>query len=671
MSCPGPGSTERLPTWARPGGVESTTETVDRDYPLRSLDPGQVLEVIDLTRPALSEVAAARRRSGDEGALSALLAHYRRRFPSPRPRTPDPAVLERAAQVARHVLQWGPYEEADYGPEMNWEWDPRGDIEWVAAVYRFYWAAPLAEAWAATRDETYARAFVDLSTDWIRRHPLEERRRTHPVYTHWQGFAWLDLQTGIRAGNLCHAFRGLAHSEAVTPQYLALFLASLYDHQVKTEHIPMGIVHNKAVFEQRGAVEVATDFPEFADTRRWLGLSRRRTEENLLAQTTADGVQREWSFGYHMAVLRDAVLIEDRLAAAGLPVSPEYAGRLRRMHEYCLGIASPFLDTPLFGDASRPQEPPPRRPDGSLYGFLKAAGERYGDRRYAAVADLGDPGHRPAPPGWAFPRAGLYALRSGWGPEDVYLALHCSPRAISGHDQPDNGTFELAAFGRWLMPDTGFYTYGHDPAGRAWHRRTAAHQTLALGGADSAEAGRHGLWRADPEGDVLIVENEAYPGLLHRRTVWFPGRRFFVLLDEAVGSAAGALALHFQLAPGGRRLDLERLQVATAFDRDNVLVAAAAGSPVELGEEEGWWAWSYGHREPRPAFQFRHREPAPAAFLTLVVPYAGADPPAVQAALPAGFRPGDAAVQFPVTCGGRTWNLGRDLGGPLGWCRPG
>lgn len=55
------------------------------------------------------------------------------------------------------------------------------------------------------------------------------------------------------------------------------------------------------------------------------------------------------------------------------------------------------------------------------------------------------------------------------------LAPHCLPPAISGHDQPDNGTFELYGYGRWLMPDTGFYTYGHDAKARAWYRQARVH----------------------------------------------------------------------------------------------------------------------------------------------------------------------------------------------------
>ncbi|MFC1525634.1 alginate lyase family protein [Candidatus Latescibacterota bacterium] len=662
-------SGERPPSWSRPD-IDTAAETIDRDYPLESLSADRVFQALDLD---LSDLADARRavddgRHGD--GLCALLDHYRRRFPAPEQGEAGEGTLETAAKITRHIFQWGPYEEARYGEEVDWNWDPHGDIEWVAAMYRFYWSRPLAEAWSATRDETYARTFVDLALDWIGKHPLQKHRQTHPTYTHWQGYAWLDLQTGIRAYNLCAAFKTLVHSEAVTPDFLATFLASLYDHQVKTEHIPMGVIHNKAIFEQRGAVEVATDFPEFADTRRWLELSRRRATGNLLAQTTADGVQREWSFGYHMGVLRDAVIIAERLEEADLPVSEEYSDRVRRMHDYVLGVATPDLGSPMFGDGSRPKEPAPERSHAPLHSFLVEASERYGDPQYAALANL-DAGALPDPGSCAFPEAGMYVMRSGWGPEDIYLALHCSPKAISSHDQPDNGTFELCAFGRWLMPDTGFFTYGHDPEGRAWHRRTAAHQTLTLDGADSADAGGPVLWHSDESGDVLVVENDAYEGLVHRRTVWFPGRRFFVFLDEAIGQVEGQLDLHFQLAAGEARFDPTTGTAHTTFDDANVLIAAADPSSLELVEEEGWWAWHYGHREPRPAFCYRHTRPTPAAFLTLVIPFKGSVPPGVSVGLSGTVQVGDERFETTVSGLDGAWQVGRDLALGSAWCRPG
>jgi len=637
---------------------------------LRSLDPREALSPLDLDRPGLEAVRDAQEKGDHAAALAALLGHYRGKYPLQEPPPDTPAVaIERADQISDHVFQYGPYESADYGEEVDWEWDPRGDIEWVASAYRFYWAHPLAQAYAATRHEKYAAAFVDLASDWIAKHPLEERDRAHPVYTYWRGFPWLDIQTGIRATNICQAFRILIHAESFTPEFLGVLLASLYDHQVKTEHFPMGQIHNKAIFEQRGFINVAWTFQELRDSARWLRLGLERAHENLLAQTTSDGVQREWSGGYHSGVLRDAVEISERMAAAGIAVTDDYFECVRRMFDYILWIATPDLGYPMFGDCARPLSAGKTRSELPLYEILRQGTEVTGDPVYAARAEL-DRAGLPGRGSHAFREAGMYVMRDDWGPEQIYFALHCSPPAISSHDQPDNGTFELRAFGRWLMTDSGFYTYGHDPDGRAWHRQTRVHQALTLNGEDSQDDGRLRLWHSGDDLDALVVENRSYEGLTHRRTVWFVDRAFSVLLDEAIGEAEGELDLHFQLALGEAQLDRDHKVARTLFDDANVLIWTPPDAPVTMEEEEGWFAWEYGYRKPRKAFRYWHEQSAPASFLTLLVPYRGKQAPSVSASLVGSPSVGADRVCVRAQAFGKEWELGRDLADESAWASP-
>jgi heparan-sulfate lyase len=635
---------------------------------LNSLKPEDILSMLDLGKPGLESVKTAWIKGSRLESLTALLEYYRSTYPldkeSPNIRRAD---LTTADGIVNHVFQWGPYEAVDYGDTIDWEWDPRGDIEWVAAIYRFYWSLPLADAYRKIHDEKYAAAFVDLASDWIAKHPLENHEKTHPVYTSWKGFAWLDIQTGIRATNMCAVFKTLVHAESFTPEFLGMFLASLYDHQVKTELLPMGMVHNKAIFEQRGFVNIAYTFQEFKDSRRWMELALTRTEDNLLAQTTSDGVQREWSGGYHLAVLRDAVEIMQRAESFGIPVSPAYRNRVKNMYDYIFAVATPDLGWAMFGDVSRPYPADDERANLPLYGALIEATDLFGDPKYAARARF-DRAALPVQKSYAFPDAGMYVLRNDWGPDQIYFALHCSPPAISGHDQPDNGAFELYAYGRWLMTDTGFYTYGHDPEKRAWHRQTKVHQTMTLDGKDTTVDGRLLLWHSSEKFDAVAVENKSYSNLIHRRTVWFVDRMFFVLLDEAIGSEEGVPELHFQLAAGDAVIDAQNKRAATGFEDANVLIWTSPDAPVSLNEEEGWFAWKYGSRVPRKAFCYRHNDNAPVRFLTLLVPYRGTNIPDVSAAFTENPGIGAERVNLNVRAFGKSWNVGRDLNSRTAWC---
>lgn len=628
-------------------------KTLSPPKTLSSLNPEHLLDKLDLAKPGLEAAQKAKEAGNTIEALTHLRDYYRNKYPLQKQKI-DEETIAMANRVTEHTFERPPYEPVNYGPEINWEWDPQKDIEWVATVYRFYWARPLSAAYAATQDDKYVHSFVELATDWIKKHPLEKHKKTHSVYTHWKGFAWLDIQTGRRATSICSAFRNLIHGESFTPEFLGILLASMYDHQIKTELIPMNRIHNKAIFEQRGVMNIAHTFSEFKDTTRWVELALERAEENFLAQTTTDGVQREWSFGYHMGVLNDALEIMDQANDLGVQVSDAYHDRLRLMYNYIFAVITPDMGCPMFGDAARH-----RRDQYSLEAKLKEATQRLNDPKYAARVD--NLTQLPKQTSYAFKEGGMYVMRNAWDKDAIHLGLHCSPLAISAHDQPDNGTFELYAYGRWLMPDTGFYTYGNDPEKRAWHRQTAVHQTLTLDNKDSEDTGHHLLWHSDDHHDVLVVQNQSYENLVHRRTVWFVNRQFFVFLDEAIGDATGQLDLHFQFAPGDVNIVPTNNRAHTLFEDANVLVHTTATQPLTLTEEEGWYAWKYGFRKPRTACTFTHSQQAPVSFLSVVIPYRGTHVPSATIELPADHQTGTDQVSLQISAFDNIWTVDRDL----------
>lgn len=624
--------------------------------PLDPLPPSRLLSVLDLGRPGLEKVRKAAQHNDQAGALQELVHYYRNRqsvfFDSEIPTTIAPETIRRADDALKHIFYVGlGYEPQQYGPNIDWDSDPVKDIEWRANMQRFYWQESLIEAYVATKDEKYAKGWMDLTQDWIEKHPIRPKT-----------FDWLDIQIGLRASNLCKAFEIMRRSPSMTPHFLAMFLASIYDHAQKSSLYPRQSPHNMVVLENSGLFGISVLFPEFQLSQHWLAKSVEVFSRTLAQQVNPEGVQKEWTSTYHALVASKMIRVLYLCNENHLTACSSLYGVTEKMFDYWVAMTAPDRTLPMFGDARRSPDDLPS------FQMLKLAAKIFHRPIYDALADdrpqeLSSIGSR------YFPDAGMYFLRSGWDKDAIYMALHNSPPGLSVHDQPDNGTFELYAYGRWLMPDSGSFTYPNTPfaARRSWFRQTNVHQTLTLDGANSQNAPKFLLYQQTPNATVLAFENASYPRLIHRRTVFFIEKRYFVLIDEAIGDAPGKLDLHFQFAPGPFETDSPHA-VHTAFkDGGNALVWEPAEAPVTVVPEEGQTSSVFYKAAPRPAIAFRSEKQAPAVYLTVVAPYLGQKPPKVNARFLGSFTPGQPKVKMELSAGNETWTIGRDLDAQQAW----
>jgi len=255
-------------------------------------------------------------------------------------------------------------------------------------------------------------------------------------------------------------------------------------------------------------------------------------------------------------------------------------------------------------------------------------------------------------------------MRSGWDKNAVCLVLKCGPNG-GGHCQPDNGTFTLYAGGRTLMPDAGSYIYSGDPENRAWFRQTKVHQTLTLNGKNSKYAPELLLWKPGDDLDILVVENQSYDNLAHRRSVFFVDKKYFVVVDQAFGKATGDVDIHFQLAPGGDAI-FNRVEnsVHSDFKKGwNVFVQTKPQQGLKLVEEEGQVSFEYTKKEPRPAFCYQLKKDTVQEgiyFVTLVAPYQN-EVPDIKVKLVGEIQANDNLLQLEITENGKTTRIGYSL----------
>lgn len=621
---------------------------------IRSVDLYRLLSRLDLEKPELEIV---KRSYGNPAiVVPQLLNYYKSRSTVKHPverlsgtQKRNGAASEGDIKMADNALKHiftgqSAYPPVFCGDDINWGMRPVPDNEWVWQLNRMYFWDAMARVYRQTGDEKYAEEWCYQLVDWTKKNPID---REH-------NYAWRSIEAGIRGHSWTGLYRYFIDSPHFDAEVLVAFLNSMYDHAsyLMTKYSQRS---NWGLMEAEGLAFIAITFPEFRDAGIWRDEAFRRLNAEITAQVYPDGFQRELAMGYHTGCinwfLRTLNLAQMNGITDAFPDS--YLKVVEKMCEVPMKLCFPDGSSTQFGDswAGKP---------GQYYNRLSEWSEMFNRKDFLYVATEGKEGIKPDSTAWAYPYSGFYSMRSGWDKDAVCLVLKCGPDG-GGHCQPDNGTFELYAGGRHLMPDAGSYIYSGDPEGRRWFRQTKVHQTLTLNGADSKYAPKLLLWKPGENLDILVVENAGYPDLTHRRAVLFVDKKFFVIVDEALGEGIGDVDLHFQLAPGNAVFDAEKFSAASDFAEGyNVFVQAEEQKGMTMKEEEGWVSFEYTKKEPRPAFCYnmqKDRKDKGIRFITVVVPYSGKKP-MVKIKLEGNPEPGDSEISMKIKYGNDTYPVG-------------
>ncbi len=517
--------------------------------------------------------------------------------------------LKWADDALEHIFVGQPaYPSHFCGEDIDWNSRPVPDNEWVWQLNRMYFWNAMAKVYSQTGDEKYAKEWCSQLVDWTVKNPNDENHK----------HAWRSIETGIRGYSWTGLYYRFLHSPSFTPEVLVAFLNSMFEHAdfLMSKYTTRS---NWGLMEAEGMAFIAITFPEFIDAEKWRTEAYRRLNNEINLQVYPDGQQRELAMGYHIGCinwfLRTYELAKLNRLENAFP--PNYIKTIEKMCEVPMKLCHPDGTNAQFGDSWQGS------PGQYNERFLEWA-EKFGRDDFLYLATGGKQGKKPDSTAYALPFSGLYSMKSGWDKDAISLVLKCGPDG-GGHSQPDNGTFELYAGGRNLMPDAGSYIYSGDPEGRRWFRQTKVHQTLTLNGENSAYSSKLIKWQTGDKLDILVVENKSYENLTHRRSVFFVDKKYFVLVDEATGSATGDVDIHFQLAPGGVAVSNRDLCVTTNFANGwNLFVQTQQQNGIGMAEEEGWVSFEYTKKESRPAIRYRlqkKQNQGKLHFVTLLIPF--------------------------------------------------
>ena len=622
----------------------------------------EAIASLDLTAPGMEKVAAAV-QSGNLQAVESAYLNYRRTAstaiwnikPSDQPTSALAATDPIGDEISRHYIRNFFHDfkpaGADMGADFNWTYNPvpRSDPaytdEWTwSAISRTQFWNKLADAYWKTRNEKYAREWVNQLEDFTRKNPMN--RDSKPPL-------WRPLDASIRMSDSWpNAYYHFLNSPSFTPEANWIFLRMVQDHaalltQALSDPKPTG---NIVASESFGLYTIGALFPELKDAATWRQTALDRLVREMGRIVPPDGFEAELTPSYHMVVI-DGFLGTLKIAQLNnLPLPPEFRDRILSMYRAVVIVMA------QNGDVVQTNDSTPVNAFKTSRNGVKV----FDDPLLQWAAAGADTGQLQSPPllpdSTMLPYAGFYTMRSGWKPDDLFIFFRGGPTGI-GHEHEDMLEIVMRAWGKTLLFDPGQHVYDHSD----WRRffiGTAAHSSIIVDGKgqhrgassapfspvtnpwvtsplfDFVSATYNGGYQANALGGGFQAQQwvgSSDTSVAHTRRVIYLRPYYALVVDTLDGSGNHTFDAHFQLDAPSAHVD-DRTQ--TAFS-DNSGGAQLALFPLDRdhlqteivqGQQNPLLGWKPANHTPIPTVRFRKQENAPATFATFLYPYNGRVP---------------------------------------------
>ena len=610
----------------------------------------EVFSLLNLDYPGLEQVKALHASGKDSEAASALLEYYKQRKGI---RTPD--VDLKRLKISQEEQKWadealehtffahkGYQPSFNYGQDINWKYWPVQDNELRWQLHRHKWFTPMGKAYRLSGDEKYAKEWAFQYMDWIKKNPLvkinkddyEMKGKAAEGEAENARFAWRPLEVSHRLQDQTSQFQLFITSPSFTPEFLTEFLLNYHKHAV---HILQNYSDqgNHLLFEAQRIMYAGVFFPEFKEAAAWRKSGIDILNREIGVQVYEDGGQFELDPHYHLAAINifcKALYLADMNGFRN-EFPQKYMDTVENMIMFYLNICFPDYTNPCFSDAKLAKKK-------EMIKNYKEWHKLYPENQTIQYfATEGKQGALPAYLSKGFLKSGFFVFRNSWGTDAVQMVVKAGPKAF-WHCQPDNGTFELWFNGKNLFPDSGSYVYAGDEEvmkWRNWFRQTRVHNTLTLNDEtlETTESVTR-LWQPEGKEQILVTENQGYKNLKHRRSVFFVDNTYFVIVDEAVGTAKGMINLHYQMPRGKIANSREDMTFVTEFKPgSNMKLQCFGPEGMSMKKEEGWQSTDYRKKMKRMnvSFNARKSDETPVRYITVIYPVKNTqDAPKISAA---------------------------------------
>jgi uncharacterized heparinase superfamily protein len=584
------------------------------------------------------------------------------------------ATLAEADRAMAHTIDLLGSGQVPLGASIDWHRDFKSGKQWPRAYFqdipeidlnddsdikvpwelsRFYHLVALGKAYACTRDERYAREFLDQWESWRADNPF-----SHGVNWH------CPMEVAIRAINLLWAGALFSGSPLLDAQRRGELAASLLLHG---RFIRENLEFDRRVIDGKlqrmngnhymadivGLVYLGVML-KGAEPEAWLHFALKELEIELDVQVLSDGAHWELSPAYHRLVLEMLIGCGLLCRSNGIPLPPNMPAKVAAMLGFLEGCLRPDGRGPLARDADDGRithlgltDYRDHRhllaPGALLCGLPEvsaAARENAEDVLWlcgtAGVRTLESLPEKPSEKASVgFTESGFYMLKTGGDLQAFVVAANGGMNGRhAGHAHNDCLSFELTWGAAPILSDSGTYAYSGSPAWRNLFRSTAFHNTARVDGAEInrfSEAQLFGMendarprviaWHSDAQRDELCAQHFGYQRLdkpvVHQRSFILDKRDERLSIEDSFqGSGSHLVEVFFTVAPGCQASQVGANAVCLSTDGISLLLAFQEG--WDLAFTEGWVSERYGRKAATRRIVLSRQGPLPCGLRTVI-----------------------------------------------------
>ncbi len=483
-----------------------------------------------------------------------------------------------------------PGKPVEYGSRIDWEYKPGVDQEYVYQFNRHRCFITLGQAYQLTKDEKYAKCYVDMLTDWISRNPFfyGDKETEHRM-----GTTWRILDAGFRGEYWTKAFYYFVDSPYMTDEVIEAYEDCVHRHceYIMAMHSPYRLISNWGVIENHGLFMFATSLPKSKTTAHYIEAALGHLEKLCRMAIMPDGVEWEQSPSYHNEVLKDLldVILIAKRNRIGVPKALYQT--TRRMaaadvvwqkpdhHEFMTGdsddmdigqflcrAACTFLE-PIFKYGAS------KKPDYETVWDYGAAGIKDYEALTAKEPDFISA---------SLSDTGNHYLRSDWSRNANLLHFHCGTIG-AGHGHSDQLHVDLVAQGEDVLVDSGRYTYVYNEKRREYKDPTA-HNTVTVDNEfftickDSWECSKLSQpvkqqFKTDGRFEFVQAGHLGYMdrGVFVNRKIIYLRPDIYVIMDECYGNGSHTYQSYYHFDSRGKvRMQADSRKTQAAFEGQNV-----------------------------------------------------------------------------------------------------